>query len=169
MASLLLAEGGILFDLGINPKVVAVQIVIFLTTFFILRRLLFVPVMKFMTEREAEAERAAEKIRFERAEGDRLAKEYELHLARIDKEAWDRLQAILKEAIEARGRMAAEAQQRAAQETRAALEVISKERTAALAALKKDIPAMSRQAVERVLGVPFESGTLESAAKGEGS
>jgi F-type H+-transporting ATPase subunit b len=159
MAALLLAaEGGILFDLGINPKVVAVQIVIFLATFFILRRLLFVPVMKFMTDREAEAARAAEKIRHERLEGERLAKEYEAHLARIDKEAWDRLQGVLKEALEARARMAAEAQQRTSQETKAALAVIARERDAALETLRKDVPAMSRQAVERVLGVPIERG-----------
>jgi F-type H+-transporting ATPase subunit b len=159
MAALLLAaEGGILFDLGINLKVVAVQIVIFLTTFFILRSLLFVPVMKFMTEREAEAERAAERIRHERLEGERLAKEYEAHLARIDKEAWERLQSVLKEAMEVRAKLAAEAQQRAAQETKAALAVIARERDAAMESLRKEVPAMSKQAVERVLGVPVEGG-----------
>lgn len=161
MAALALSEGGILFDLGINLKVVLVQAVIFVVTLFALRRILFLPVMKFMTDREAEAERAAEKIRRERIEAERLAKEYEAHIARIDKEAWDRLQGVLKAALEARARLASEAQQRAALETKAALAVIARERDAALDSLRKDVPAMSRQAVERVLGVP-----LESAAKG---
>ena len=158
MTALLLAEGGILVDLGIRPQVVAVQIVIFLVTFFLLRKILFVPVMKFMTDREAEAERAAEKIRHDRLEAERLAKEYEAHLARIDKEAWERLQSLLKEALEARARVAAEAQQRASQETKAAMAAIARERDAALETLRKDVPAMARQAVERVLGVPLESG-----------
>jgi|SRR5688572_2645899 len=169
MTALLLAEGGILADLGINPKVVLVQIIIFVVTFILLRKILFLPVMKFMTEREGEAERAAEKIRADRAEAERLLKEYEAQLARIDKEAWERLQGILKESMEARAKIAAAAQQRAAQETQAALAAIAKERAAALESLRKEIPAMVRQTVERVIGLPLEAGAFEAAAKGGGA
>src|SRR5687767_1510628 len=132
MAALLLAEGGILFDLGIRLQVVGAQILIFSVTFIVLRRLLFGRIMDHMTAREREAEHAAEKIRHDRSEAERLAKEYEAQLARIDKEAWERLQNVLKEALEARSKIAAEAQQRAAQETKAALAVITQERDAAL-------------------------------------
>jgi len=164
MNALLLAEGGILADLGINPKVVLAQILIFVVTFIILRRLLFLPVMKYMTDREAEAERSAEKIRADIHEAERLAKEVEAHLARIDKEAWERLQALQKDALEARAKIAAEAQQRAGAETKAALAVIAREREAALETLRKEVPELARQAAERILGVPFEA-----ASKGGGA
>lgn len=166
MTALLLAQGGILDDLGINPWVVGMQAIIFFLTFLALRKLLFGRIMDHMTAREAEADRSAETLRHERAEGERLAKEYENELARIDKEAWERLQGVLKEALEARARVVAESQQKASQVTKAALEVIAKERTAALAELRAEVPALARQAAERVLGVPMEPDAFEAAAKG---
>jgi F0F1-type ATP synthase membrane subunit b/b' len=168
MTALGLAQGGLLDDLGINPWVVLMQGAIFFITFLVLKRLLFGRIMDHMTGREAEAARAEEKIRHERAEGERLSMEYEGHIARIDKEAYERLQAILKEAIETRSRITAEAQAKASEETRAALALLAKERQTVLEALRKEVPAMTRQVVERVIGVPFESGALEGAAKGGG-
>jgi F-type H+-transporting ATPase subunit b len=165
MAGLLLAQGGILEDLGINPWVVGMQGIIFFLTFLALRKVLFQRIMDHMTAREAEAQGAEEKIRHDRAEAERLARELESHLARIDKEAWERMQAVLKEAMEARGRIAADAQQKAAQETRQALEAISRDRAAALESLRKEVPAMAREVVQRVIGVP-ESDALQAAGKG---
>ena len=166
MAALLLAEGGILADLGIHPMVVLAQMFIFGITFIALRKLLFGRIMDHMTAREAETQRAEEKIRIDRAEGVRLAKEVEANLARIDKEAWERLQGVLKESIEARSRITAEAQARAAQETKAALEVIGRERNAALETLRKEVPALAMQAAERILGVPMEPDAVAAAPKG---
>ena len=165
MAALLLAEGGILFDLGINIQVVIAQALIFFATFVILRKLLFARVMKFMTDREAEAERQAAKIRVDLAEAEKLTKEYEAHIARIDKEAWERLQGVLKEALEARAKIAAEAQVRASQEAKNALAAITREKAAAMDALRKEVSTMTRQSIERVIGVPVEEGALEAALK----
>ena len=154
-----------MFDLGIRPQVVLAQALIFIATFLVLRRLLFGRIMSFMAGREAEAERQAAKIRHDREEVERLSKEYEAHVARIDKEAWERLQGLLKEAIEARARIAAEAQQRAAQEVKSALAAIAREKATASESLRKEVSALSRQAVERVVGVPVEAGALDSALK----
>lgn len=165
MAGLLLAQGGILDDLGINLWVVGMQGIIFFLTFLALRKILFKRIMDHMIAREAEAHEAEEKIRHDRAEAERLAKELEAQLARIDKEAWERMQGVLKEAMVARGKIAAEAQQKAAQETKLALEAISRDRAATLESLRKEVPAMARQVVERVIGVP-ESDALQAAGKG---
>ena len=166
MAALLLAEGGILADLGISPPVVLAQMIIFGFTFVVLRKILFGRIMDHMTAREAEAQKAEEKIRHDRAEGERLAADVEANLARIDKEAWERLQGLLKESLAARSKITAEAQARAQQETKDALAVIAKDRQAALESLRKDVPAMAQQLAERVIGVPLEPDALAASAKG---
>ena len=157
MSGLLLAEG-LLTDLGINLKILLVQAIIFSLTFAILRRLLFARMLGFMTSREAEIEKSVQAIRHDRAELEKFTKEYEAHIARIEKEAYDRMQAVLKEGLEARSRISAQAQQQAAAEVKAALAAIAQEKEKGLVALRKDVSAIARQAAERVIGVPLESG-----------
>ena len=157
MSSLLL-DSNILSDLGINGMVLLVQACIFIVTFAILRRLLFARMLGFMTSREAEMEKSVQAIRHDRAELEKFAKEYEAHIARIEKEAYDRMQAVLKEGLEAKGRISAQAQQQAAAEVKAAVAAIRQEKEKALVALQKDVPAIARQALERVIGVPLEAG-----------
>ncbi len=154
----LLLSGGILQDLGIQVPVLLVQMSVFVVTFIVLRRLLFARMLEFMTAREAEIEKAVQAIRHDRAELERLTRDYEQHVARIEKEAYDRMQAVLKEGLEARSRISAQAQQAAAAEVKAALAAIAQEKERALETLKKDVPAIARQAVERVIGVPVEAG-----------
>jgi len=156
MNSLLLSAPDILENLGINPLVLAVQAFIFIVTFTVLRRLLFGRMLKFMTDREAEVDRSQEAIRRDRAELERFTKEYELNIARIEKEAYDRMQVLLKEGMEARSRISAQAQQQAAAEVKAAVADIARMKNQALEQLRKDVPAIAQQAVERVLGVPLE-------------
>jgi F-type H+-transporting ATPase subunit b len=156
MNGLLLSAADVVKDLGIHLPVLAVQAFIFIVTFTVLRRLLFGRMMRFMTDREGEVDRALEAIRRDRAELERLTSEYEGHIARIEKEAYDRLQAVLKEALEARARISAEAQQKSAAEVKAALAEIGREKREALAALQKEVQTISREAVERVIGVPVD-------------
>ncbi|HEU4338849.1 MAG TPA: ATP synthase F0 subunit B [Planctomycetota bacterium] len=156
MSSLLLAEGGLLKDLGINGWILLVQAIIFLVTFAILRRLLFGRMLGFMTSREAEIDKSVQSIRHDRAELERFTKEHEQHIARIEKEAYDRMQVLLKEGMEARSRISTQAQHVAAAEVKAAVADIVKMKSQALEQLRKDVPAIAQQAVERVLGVPLE-------------
>lgn len=161
----LLLSAGILEELGIHLPVLAVQAFIFIVTFWVLRRLLFGRMMKFMTDREAEVDRAMEAIRRHRAEFEKVTGDYEAHIARIEKEAYDRMQAILKEGLDAKSRISAQSQQQAATEVKSALEAIAREKGAAMAALQKEVQAISRQAVERVIGVPVDEKALDRTLK----
>jgi len=154
--SCLLLAGGLLDELGINPKILGVQAFIFIVTFVVLRRLLFARMLGFMTSREAEIDKSVQAIRHDRAELERFTKEYELHIARIEKEAYDRMQVLLKEGLEERSRISAKAQHVAAAEVKAAVADIARMKDQALEQLRKDVPAIAQQAVERVLGVPLE-------------
>src|SRR6185503_15750021 len=99
MISTLLASGGLLDDLGINGKFVATQVVIFVTTFLLLARILFGRALGHLQQREEEIQKAHDAIQHDRAEVERMTKEYEAPLAKVDKEGYDKTQEILKEAL----------------------------------------------------------------------
>src|ERR1043165_2250373 len=99
MIASLLASGNLLDDLGINGKVVATQVVIFVTTFLLLAKILFGRALSHMQQREEEIKKAHDGIQHDRAEIERMTKEYEAQLAKVDKEGYDKTQEILKEAL----------------------------------------------------------------------
>src|SRR3979409_2295846 len=101
MISSLLASGGLLQDLGINPVVRATQVVIFVITFVLLSRILFGRALGHMQQREDEIQKAHDAIQHDRAEVERMTKEYEAHLGKVDKEGYDKTQGILKDALAA--------------------------------------------------------------------
>jgi F-type H+-transporting ATPase subunit b len=147
----LLASGGILEDMGINLKVWATQVVIFILTFLVLSRLLFGRVLEHVTRREGEVRKSQEAIEHDRAEVARLMKEYEAHLLKADKEAYDRTQALLKEAIAQSQALVAKAQADARQEVERALAEVAREKQDALARLRTDVARLSLDVAERVL------------------
>lgn len=140
MISTILASGGLLDDLGINPVVVGTQVVIFITTFVILSRVLFGRALSQIQTREEEIRKAQAGIEQDRAEAERLLKEYEAGIAKVDKEAYDRTQAMVKEAQASAQALTAKAQaqaraevERGAEETmvwKASLRPVVRERCA---------------------------------------
>ena len=118
--ALLLAEGGLLDALGINPLVVAIQAVIFITTFLVLSQLLFKRVLVFMQTREKEQADAVERVKKDREELARVTREYEERIAKVEKDAYAKLQEVLKEAVEAKNKIVSEASAKARSEADAA-------------------------------------------------
>lgn len=110
MISSLLASGGLLQDLGINPMVLATQVVIFVITFLLLSRILFGRSLGYLQRREEEIQKAQTGIAADSAEAERLLKEYEAGIAKVDKEAYDRTQAMVKEAQASAQTLVAKAQ-----------------------------------------------------------
>lgn len=165
MTDLALAGGGILDDLGINLRVVAVQAFLFIVTFFALKKILFERVLAHMKGRELDAEAQGKRIHEERAEVERLAKDYEARVQQIDKEAYARLQAALTETLEQKGRIVAEAQKKAAEEMKAALEAIAEEKRRALESLRTEVAGLSTQAARQVLEVPVDDAALDAAVR----
>jgi len=158
---LLLAEGGLLKDLGVNLWVLGIQIVIFVTTFVILSQLLFKRVVHFMQSREEEQAGAAERIRKNQADLDRATREYEERLANVEREAYAKLQAVLKEAVEAKNKVVAEATAKAKGEADAAKAVIADEKSKAMAQLKAEVAQLSREAAQRILEEPVDEAVVK--------
>jgi len=151
MISALLASGGLLQDLGINPVVLATQVVIFVITFVLLSRILFGRSLGFMQQREDEIKKAHDAIRQDRSEVERLTKEYQAHLAKVDKDGYDKTQAVLKEAMAAAQASVAKAQGDARVQAEKALADIGREKKEAMETLKSDVVRLTLEVAEKVL------------------
>ena len=142
---------GLLDDVGINLKVLGTQVVIFLTTFLLLSRLLFGRVLDHMKRREEEIRKSHESIERDRKQVEEMAKQYQAHLARIDKDAYDRMQGIYREALAASGQIVARAQSEARQQVEAARTEIGREKGDAATKLRAEVARLTFDAVEKVL------------------
>jgi len=160
MAELLATGGGLLDDLGVNPKVVAVQVVIFVSAFILLRHVLFERVLGFMKRREREQEELAGRARSNDREVERLRGEFEAKIAQAEKEAYDRLQEILKDALAAKAKVVGDAQKRARGELEAARQNIAREKEGALHQLRAEVAGLSREAAVRILEEPVDEATV---------
>ena len=154
-------EGGLLEGLGINLKVLATQVVIFSVTFLVLSRTLFGKALGFMRKREEEVKSSHEAIQRDRAEVERLTKEYEAHLAKVEKEAYEKTQAILKDALAAAAASVGKAQADAKAEVERAAAEIAREKREGLVQLRAEVVRLTIGAAEKVLET-----RLDAAAAG---
>jgi F-type H+-transporting ATPase subunit b len=158
MISALLASGGLLQDLGINPVVLATQVVIFVITFLLLSRILFGRALDHLRQREEEIQKAHNAIRHDRAEVERMTKEYEAHLAKIDKEGYDKTQALLKEALSAAQASIAKAQADAKAQSERAVAEIAREKKDSLVQLRSDVTRLTLDVAEKVMDTKLSPG-----------
>ena len=157
MSPLFLASGGgLLDDLGVNLVVVATQVVIFVTTFLLLGRSLFGRALSHMQQREEEIKKAHDAIKHDRAEIERMTREYEAHLAKVDKEGYDKTQEILKEALAAGQASVAKAQAEAKAATERAVADIAREKKESLAQLRSEVTRLTLEVAEKVLDTKLD-------------
>jgi F-type H+-transporting ATPase subunit b len=155
MISVLLASG-LLDDLGINPVVLATQVVIFVITFLLLSRILFGRALGHMQQREEEVQKAQDAIRRDRADVDRMTKDYEAQIAKVDKEGYDRTQKILSEALAAAQAAVAKAQADARARTESAAAEIAREKKETLEKLRSDVVRLTLEVAGKVMDTPLD-------------
>ncbi len=159
--SLAVADQGILDQLGINLKVVAVQAAVFLFTLWILYRFLFRPVTEFTKRREQEIEDAGKDVEKNRAEVERLSADYRRRLEEIEKQAYDRLQKAIREGQAAKAEIVSKAQEEAHREMESARAAIEKEKVQAREALRAEVKRLALEAAERMTARALEPGRHE--------
>jgi F-type H+-transporting ATPase subunit b len=165
MISSLLAEADILKALGINPAVLGTQVVIFVVTFLLLSRVLFERALGHLQQREDEIKKAQDAIRHDQADVERMAKEYEAHIAKVDKEGYDRTQEILKQALAAAQASVARAQADARAESERAVAEIAREKKDSLAKLRADVTKLTLDVAEKVMDTKLDPGVHGSAVQ----
>jgi F-type H+-transporting ATPase subunit b len=165
MLSSLLASGGLLQDLGINPAVLATQVVVFVITFLLLSRILFGRVLGYMQKREEEIQKAQDAVQHDRAEVERLTKEFDAHIAKVDKEGYDKTQALLKEALATAQANISKAQADAKAQTERAIAEIAQEKKASMAQLRSEVTRLTLDVAEKVLDTKLDAGAQAAVQK----
>lgn len=141
----------ILHTLGIEPKVILIQIIGFLILFFVLKKFLFSRVGEFLKKRQEEVKTGYEKIENEKNEIERLKSEYEKHLAKIEDEIKEKIASAVKEGQSIRQEIISEAREEAIKIMEKGKKEIEVEKEKALISLREDIVNLTVLALNRII------------------
>ncbi len=131
---------------------VAIQAISFLIFFLVLRRVLFLPVMGHLEERNRLLDEMMEKAQSDRQEATRLQERYSDEVATVRTEAQEILDQAVREGENLRKQIISQAREesdRLLDEARAEIEA---ERKRALARFEEDLPGLASRATGRILG-----------------
>lgn len=142
----------ILHTLGIEPKVILIQIIGFFLLFWVLKKFLFGKVGEFLRKRSEEIRLAYEKIEKDKKEMEELKIEYDKHLQRIDEERKDLIAQAIKEGQEQRKEIMEETRKEADKIIQKAKQEIELEKEKAVIGLREEIVNLTMIATEKVVG-----------------
>jgi len=140
-------------------------VVIFSTTFLVLSRLLFGKALGYIRKREEEVSASHEAIRRDRTEVERLTREYQAHLAKVDKEAYDRTQEILKDALAQASALVGKAQADAQSQIERAQSEVAREKAEGLGRLRAEVARLAQSVAEKVLETSIDPSAAGAAVQ----
>jgi len=161
----LLAAGGLLEQLGINPVVLATQVVVFVITFLLLSRILFGRTLSNLQQREDEIKKAHDAIQRDRADVERMTKEYEAQIAKVDKEGYAKTQELLKEALATAQANISKAQGEAKAQTERAIADIGREKKETLEKLRSDVTRLALDVAEKAMATRLDANVHGAAVQ----
>ncbi len=138
-----------MFDFDATLPLMALQFVL-LT--FVLNAIFYKPLSKVLDERADYIRRSEEEARARLAKVETLTKEYEQQLANARKQSQTVIADAQSEAQKIAATQIAEAQQVAQQKKEKAAQEIEQEKQQALQVLERQVDALSRQILEKILG-----------------
>ncbi len=139
-------------ELGINPQVIASQIIGFLLLWWLLARFLFRPVMGLLQAREQDIKNTYDAADAERAKAEEFRADYEKRIQGIEAEARARIQAAVREAETAKDQIMSDARNRSDDILRRGQEQLDREREKTLAQLREEVVDISLGAAAKVIG-----------------
>jgi F-type H+-transporting ATPase subunit b len=139
-------------SLGIDPKLVFVQVFGFLVLLWLLNKFVFSKIFVILDERQADIKATYDQLDADRASMAATRKEYEDRLAGIETEARTKIQAAVKEAQELRASIIADAQKQAKTVIDNGRAELDRERTRTFIELRQQIADLAILAATRVVG-----------------
>lgn len=137
--------------LGIDPKVILLQIIAFILLYVILRRFLFQPLYAVMAERSEEIAEGLEAGERNKEALARLEEERQQVLAQAREEGREQVRRAVKEADEVRDRMVADARDEAQEIRTRGHEAVAREREQAALTLRQQVVDMAILAASRAV------------------
>lgn len=139
-------------SLGIDPHVIAAQIIGFVLLWILLAKFLFKPVMGLMDSRQQDIKSVYDNAEAERVKAEEFRADYEKRLAGIEAEARTRIQTAVREAENTKDEIVADARTRAEDVLRRGQEDLAREREKILAQLREEVVNISLSAASKIIG-----------------
>lgn len=144
--------GAILSSLGFQTDKFLWAIANFLVLLFILKKLLYKPMLQMLDERKKGIEDAINNAETAKIEAEKLRKDYETRLAEARQEAQDIIAKATKLGEEMKQEIVTSAQSEATKAIQRAQEEIARERDQAVAALRDEVATLAVLAAGKVIG-----------------
>ncbi len=145
------AGGGLLSDLGIDPKTILVQVLGFLVVLVVLRIFVFGKVGGLLEERRNEINTQIEQLKTDREELDRLTAETRQRLGDIENESQAKIQAAIDQGNAERQQIVDQARQEAADEITRARAEIQREKDDAISELRGVVAELAIDAAGKII------------------
>ena len=143
--------GGLLSDLGIDPKTILVQTVGFLVVLAVLWKFVFGKVGGLLEERRTEITTQLEQLKTDREELDRLTAETRQRLGDIEAEAQTKIQAAIDQGNTERQQIVDQARQEASDEIARARAEIQREKDEAISELRGVVAELAIDAAGKII------------------
>ncbi len=144
-------EGGLLAQLGIDPKTIIIQVIGFLVVLLVLWKFAFGKVGGLLEERRTEITTQSEQLRADREELDRLTAETRQRLADIETEAQAKIQAAIEQGNAERQQILVQARQEADNEVARARSEIQREKDEAISELRGVVAELAIDAASKII------------------
>ena len=141
----------ILKQLGIDPKLIVVNILGFIVLLWVLKKTLYGPINQMLGSRTDDIRSTYEAAESEKASMEQLRRDYEKRLEGIETEAHERIQAAIKEAHGIRDEIVSDAKARSEDILRRGEEELTRERDKTVAAIRQDVANLVINASSRLL------------------
>ncbi|MDO8587359.1 MAG: F0F1 ATP synthase subunit B [Armatimonadota bacterium] len=138
-------------QLGIQPELIAVNIIGFIILLAILKKFLYGPITQMLESRKEDISAAYAAAESEKAKMEELRTDYERRLADIESEARQRMQETVKEAQEIREHLLAEARTNADRILARAESEIGREREKVIEELRREVVDLTINAAARLV------------------
>jgi F-type H+-transporting ATPase subunit b len=138
-------------QLGIDPRLIVVNIVGFALLLSILKKFLYGPITQVLADRKNDIKSEYDAAEAEKARMEELRADYERRLADIESEARQRIQTAIKEAQESREHILNEARTNADRAMTRAEDEIAREREKAVVELRRDVVDLTIQAASNLI------------------
>ena len=145
------AGGGLLSQLGIDPKTILIQAIGFLIVLAVLWKFVFGKVGGLLEDRRSEITSQIEQLRTDREELDRLTAETRQRLADIETEAQTKIQTAIEQGNTERQDILAQARQEAEDEVARARAEIQREKDEAISELRGVVAELAIDAASKII------------------
>lgn len=142
---------GILEQLGIDPRLIVVNVLGFVLLLWVMKRFLYGPITQVMSNRAEDIRSMYAAAESEKSAMEELRRDYEKRLDSIESEARERIQAAIKEAHGIRDEIISNARARAEAVLERGQEELAREREKAIVALREEVADLVIRASSRLL------------------